>query len=125
MKLGHAFAVSIVGICFAMSSASAGQGEQSNINFLARMDQARLNKAARMAGDLIGVMERCRLNPTEDGKAIMAVPVLLYHGLEKHLTPDTRKFQSAAHAYERAFAMAVQRAGNCKTEKAKYPNLYR
>ncbi|TIX17877.1 MAG: hypothetical protein E5V44_03750 [Mesorhizobium sp.] len=65
------------------------------------------------------------MNPTEDGKAIMAVPVLLYHGLEKHLTPDTRKFQSAAHAYERAFAMAVQRAGNCKTEKAKYPNLYR
>lgn len=63
--------------------------------------------------------------PTADGKAVITVPVLLYEGLDKHLTPNPRKFQRAVHAYERAYAMAVQRAGNCQTEKAKYPKLYR
>ncbi|WP_217576578.1 hypothetical protein [Mesorhizobium sp. GbtcB19] len=108
-----------------ISAASAGNGEQKNIDYLARMADDKLSKAATMAGDMIGVMERCRLRPTEDGKAIMTVPVLLYDGLDKHLAPDLPKFKRAAHTYERAYAMAVQRAGNCQTEKAKYPGLYR
>jgi hypothetical protein len=78
-----------------------------------------------MAGDMNGVMKRCRLKPTEDGKAVITVPVLLYDGLDKHLTPNPQKVQKAVHVYERAFAMAVQRAGNCQIEKAKYPGLYR
>ncbi|MFK0687964.1 hypothetical protein ACFX5Q_07135 [Mesorhizobium sp. IMUNJ 23033] len=113
------------GICFASSAASAGQGGQDNINFLARMPDAKLYLAATMAGNVNGVMQRCRLRPTEDGKAIIAVPVLLYEGLEKHLTPNPPKFKKAIRTYERAYAMAVQRAGNCQTEKAKYPRLYR
>jgi hypothetical protein len=79
-----------------------------------------------MAGDLNGVMPRCRsLRPSEDGRAIITVPVLLYDGIDKHLTPDARKFQRAIHAYETAFAIAVQRTGDCQTEKARHPNLYR
>ncbi|ADV12711.1 hypothetical protein EN925_30020 [Mesorhizobium sp. M7A.F.Ca.US.006.04.2.1] len=46
-------------------------------------------------------------------------------GLEKHLTPNPPKFRKAIRTYERAYAMAVQRAGNCQAEKAKYPGLYR
>ncbi|ESY25684.1 MULTISPECIES: hypothetical protein [unclassified Mesorhizobium] len=126
MKLRLAFAVFTAGIFFALSAASAGQGEQQNINFLARMSDARLNLAARMAGDLVGVRQRCpALRPTEDGKAIFAVPVLLYDGRDKHLTPDPRKFNMAIHTYERAFAMAAQRSASCQSERAKYPKLYR
>ncbi|MDF3151603.1 hypothetical protein P3C58_06390 [Mesorhizobium sp. XAP10] len=109
-------------ICFASSAASAGQ---DNIHFLVGMPDAKLNLAAKMAGNLNGVMQRCRLRPTEDGKAIIAVPVLLYEGIEKHLTPNPPKFRKAIRTYERAYAMAVQRAGNCQAEKAKYPGLYR
>lgn len=109
-------------ICFASSAASAGQ---DNIHFLVGMPDAKLNLAAKMAGNLNGVMQRCRLRPTENGKAIIAVPVLLYEGIEKHLTPNPPKFRKAIHTYERAYAMAVQRAGNCQAEKAKYPGLYR
>ncbi|MBZ9742133.1 hypothetical protein [Mesorhizobium sp. CO1-1-4] len=125
MKLGFALASFTAGICFAISAASAGQGEQNNINFLAGKDDAYLKKVATMAGDLNGVIQRCRLRPNEDGKAIITVPVLLYDGIDKHLTPNPGKFQRAIHVYERAYAMAVQRAGNCQTEKARHPNLYR
>ncbi|BAV46736.1 Uncharacterized protein MLTONO_1833 [Mesorhizobium loti] len=125
MKLGFVCAALTAGIYLAISTASAGQGKQSNIDFLAGKDDAFLKRAATIAGDLLGVMDRCRLRPNEDGKAMIAVPVLLYDGINKHLTPDPRKFQRAAHAYERAYAMAVQRAGNCQAERARHPNLYR
>lgn len=125
MKTGLAFAGITAGICFAIPPASAEQGEQQNINFLARKDDGWLHKAATMAGDMNAVMNRCRLRPTGDGKAVITVPVLLYDGLDKHLTPNPQKFQKAVHVYERAFAMAAQRAGDCQTEKAKYPGLYR
>ncbi|WP_176478958.1 hypothetical protein [Mesorhizobium sp. WSM3860] len=125
MKIKYVVAATAIFVPGLPSVASAGQGEQQNINFLAQMPDAKLNLAAKMAGDLNGVMQRCRLRPTEDGKAIIAVPVLLYDGRDKHLTPNPRKFQRAIHTYERAYAMAVQRAGNCQTEKAKYPKLYR
>ncbi|MBN9551396.1 MAG: hypothetical protein J0H31_21645, partial [Alphaproteobacteria bacterium] len=64
-----------------------------------------------------------RLN--EDGKAMIAVPVLLYEGIDKHLTSNPSKFKRAIHTYERAFAMAAQRGSNCQAEKARYPRLYR
>lgn len=125
MKLGLAFAAFTTSIFFTISAASAGQGEQQNINFLARQDDGWLKKAATMAGDMNGVMQRCRLKPSEDGKAIITLPVLLYDGIKKRLTPNPRKFQRAIHTYEKAYAMAVQRAGSCQAEKARYPHLYR
>ncbi|WP_165779904.1 hypothetical protein [Mesorhizobium sanjuanii] len=125
MKLSLAFSAFTAGLCFAISTASAGQGEQNNINWLAGKDDAYLRKVAAMAGDLNGVFKRCRLRPNEDGKAIITVPVLLYDGMDKHMTPNRPKFQRAIHAYERAYAIAVQRAGDCKAEKARHPNLYR
>jgi hypothetical protein len=80
VKSGLAFNALTAGICLAISAASAGQGEQNNINFLAGKDDAYLKKAATMAGDLNGVIQRCRLRPNEDGKAILAVPVLCTMG---------------------------------------------
>lgn len=78
-----------------------------------------------MAGDLVAVAERCRFKLTEGGRAIATLPVILYAGMDKHLTPDRPKFQRAIHVYERAFAIAVQRAGDCSTEKARHPTFYR
>ncbi|WP_292546299.1 hypothetical protein [Mesorhizobium sp.] len=113
-------------VCVISSAAAAGQGGQQNINFLARMPDAKLNLAATMAGNVIGVRQRCRaLRPTEGGKAIIAVPVLLYDGLDKHLTPNRPKFKRAIRAYEVALNKAVRRRDDCQTEKAKYPRLYR
>lgn len=113
-------------VCVVSSAASAGQGEQQNINFLARMPDAKLNLAATMAGNVNGVTQRCRaLWPTEDGKAIMAVPILLYDGVDKHLTPNPPKFKRAIRAYEAAYNKAMRRRDDCQTEKAKYPRLYR
>ncbi|MFA6157566.1 hypothetical protein [Mesorhizobium sp.] len=123
MKPNLACAALTAGLCFAISAASAKQ--LSNIDWLASKDDAFLKRAATISGDIIAVLDRCRLRPTEDGKAMIAVPVLLYDGIDKHLTPDMRKFKRAAHVYERAFAIAVQRAGDCKTEKARHPSLYR
>jgi hypothetical protein len=90
------------------------------------MADAKLNLAARMAGNVNGVMQRCRaLRPTEDGKAIIAVPVLLYDGLDKHLTPNPPKFKRAIRVYEAAYNKAVRSRNDCQTEKARYPRLYR
>lgn len=122
MKLRVAFAT-IAAISFASPTAWAAK---SNIEYLADLPDARLNLLATIAGNLIGVMKKCpalRLN--EDGKAALAVPVLLYDGINKHLTSNPPKFKRAAHTYERAFAMAAQRGDNCQTEKARYPKLYR
>ncbi|TGR16407.1 hypothetical protein EN839_33830, partial [Mesorhizobium sp. M1C.F.Ca.ET.196.01.1.1] len=96
------------------------------IEYLAGLPDAKLNLAAKIAGNLVGVMKKCpalRLN--EDGKAMIAVPVLLYDGIDKHLTSNPPKFKRAARTYERAFAMAAQRGDSCQTEKARYPHLYR
>ncbi|SJM33065.1 hypothetical protein [Mesorhizobium delmotii] len=113
-------------VCVISSAASAGQGLQQNINFMARMPDAKLNLAATMAGNVIGAMQRCRaLRPTEDGKAIIAVPSLLWDGVDKHLTPNPPKFKRAIRAYEAAYYKAVRRRDDCQTEKAKYPWLYR
>ncbi|WP_181182150.1 MULTISPECIES: hypothetical protein [unclassified Mesorhizobium] len=122
MKLRLALASTVL-LSFTSSAAWAAK---SNIEFLAGLPDAKLDLAATIAGNLLGVMKRCpALRPTEDGKAMIAVPVLLYDGRAKHLTPNPRKFDRAIHTYERAYAMAVQRGGNCQTEKAKYPKLYR
>ena len=93
MKFGLAVAAFCAGICFAASSASAGQGERNNINFLAGKSDAYLSKAATMAGDMVAVTQRCRFEPTEGGRAMLALPVILYDGMDKHLTPDRSKFQ--------------------------------
>lgn len=125
MKFGLAVAAFCAGICFAVSPASAGQGERNNINWLAGKSDAYLRNAATMAGDMVGVLQRCRFKPTEGGKAVLGLPVILYAGMDKHLTPDRPKFQRAIQVYERAFAIAVQRAGDCRTERARHPTLYR
>ncbi|WP_176480001.1 hypothetical protein [Mesorhizobium sp. WSM3859] len=122
MKLRLAFATIVV-ISFSPSAAWAAK---SNIEYLAGLPDAKLNLAATIAGNLVGVMKKCpalRLN--EDGKAMIAVPVLLYDGIDKHLTSNPPKFKRAVRTYERAFAMAAQRGDNCQTEKARYPKLYR
>ncbi|QIA25527.1 MULTISPECIES: hypothetical protein [Mesorhizobium] len=112
-------------VCVISSAASAGQGVPQNITFLARMPDAKLNLAATMAGNVNGVAQRCRaLKLNENGKAIIAVPVLLYDGLDKHLTPNPPKFKRAIRAYEAAYNKAVRRRDDCQTEKAKYPRLY-
>lgn len=90
------------------------------------MAEGRLSSAATMAGDINGAMQRCRsLRPTEDGKAIMTVPVLLYDGVDKHLTSDPAKFKRAIRIYEDAFGKATRRTDSCQAEKARYPRLYR
>ncbi|MBZ9861676.1 MULTISPECIES: hypothetical protein [unclassified Mesorhizobium] len=122
MKLRFAFAT-FVEISFACSAAWAAN---SNIEYLAGLPDTKLNLAATIAGNLVGVMKKCpalRLN--EDGKAMIAVPVLLYDGIDKHLTPKSSKFKKAIRTYERAFAIAAQRGSNCQAEKARYPHLYR
>ncbi|GLS35969.1 hypothetical protein GCM10010869_15580 [Mesorhizobium tianshanense] len=122
------FLITIVaGICFTYSAASAGQGEQKNIDHVAGMADAKLNLAATMAGNVTAVMQRCRasLRLTEDGRAIITLPVLLYDGRDKHLTPNPPKFKRAIRVYEDAYNKAVRRTDSCQTEMAKYPRLYR
>jgi hypothetical protein len=90
------------------------------------MTDSKLKVVATMAGNVNGFMQRCRaLRPNEDGKAIITVPVLLYDGVDKHLTPNPSKFKWAIRAYENAFSEAANRRDNCQAEKAKYPGLYR
>lgn len=125
MKFGLAGAAFCAGICFAVSSASAGQGERNNINWLAGKSDAYISNAAKIAGDMVAVFDKCRFKPTDGGKAILTLPVILYNGMDKNLTPDRPKFQRAIRVYERAFAIAVQRSGDCRTEKARHPGLYR
>ncbi|MBZ9710171.1 hypothetical protein LB543_26030 [Mesorhizobium sp. ESP7-2] len=115
----------IAGICFTSSTASAGQEEQ-NISYLARMSDGKLHRAAAISGNIYGVLKRCpALRPSESGKAMMAVSILLYHGLDRHLAPNQAKFERAIRVFEDAYRKAVQRKVNCQTEKAKDPDSYR
>lgn len=68
MKPDHFFAASSVDIYFTISAASADKESRKKINFLAQMDDGGLKKAATIAGDMNGVLQRCRLKPSEDGK---------------------------------------------------------
>ncbi|WP_181591993.1 hypothetical protein [Mesorhizobium atlanticum] len=116
----------IAGICFTISTASAEQGEQPNINYLARMADGKLHRAATISGNIYGVLKRCpALKPSESGKAMMAVSILLYDGLNKHLAPDPAKFQRAIRVFEGSYRKAVLSKVNCQAEKAKDPDSYR
>ncbi|MER8874512.1 hypothetical protein NKI04_32450 [Mesorhizobium sp. M0814] len=116
----------IAGICFTISTAWAGQGEQQNINYLARMTDGKLHRAAAISGNIYGVLKRCpALRPSESGKAMMAVSILLYDGLDKHLAPNPAKFERAIRVFDGAYRKAVLSKVNCQTEKAKDPDSYR
>jgi hypothetical protein len=89
----------IAGICFTISTASAEDGEQPNVNYLARMPDGKLHRAAEISGNIYGVLKRCpALKPSESGKAMMAVSILLYHGLDKHLARPIRLSSSGQSA---------------------------
>lgn len=90
------------------------------------MPDAQLKIAATMAGNVNGVMQRCRkLRPGEDARTFIAVPVLLYDGVDKHLTSNPSKFKWAIRIYENSFVQAANRRDSCQAEKAKYPGLYK
>ncbi|RWK60451.1 hypothetical protein [Mesorhizobium sp.] len=113
----------IAGICFTISTASAGQLEQ-NINYLARMADGKLHRAAEMSGNIYGLLKRCpALRPSEFGKAVMAVPLLLNEGLDKHLAPPA-KFKRAVRVFNGAYRKAVLSKVSCKAGKAKDPDSY-
>ncbi|WP_172833751.1 hypothetical protein [Mesorhizobium sp. ORS 3428] len=116
----------IAGVCFTISTASAEQGEQQNINYLARMADGKLHRAATISGNIYGVLKKCpALRPSESGKAMMAVSILLYHGLDKHLAPDRAKFERAIRVFEGAYRKAALSKVDCRSEKAKDPDSYR
>jgi predicted secreted protein len=114
----------IAGICFTISTASAGQLEQ-NINYLARMADGKLHRAAEISGNIYGLLKRCpALRPSEFGKAMMAVPLLLNEGLDKHLAHPA-KFERAVRVFNGAYRKAVRSKVSCKAGKAKDPDSYR
>ncbi|MER8726155.1 hypothetical protein [Mesorhizobium sp. M0195] len=116
----------IAAICFTISTASAGQGEQQNINYLARMSGSKLHRAAAISGNIYGVLKRCpALRPSESGKAMMAVSILLYDGLDKHLVPNPAKFERAIRVFEGACRKAALSKVACQAAKAKDPDSYR
>jgi hypothetical protein len=116
----------IAGICFTISTASAEDGEQPNVNYLARMPDGKLHRAAEISGNIYGVLKRCpALKPSESGKAMMAVSILLYHGLDKHLAPDPAKFQRAIRVLEGSYHEALLSKVSCQAEKAKDRDSYR
>ncbi|QKD01963.1 hypothetical protein [Mesorhizobium loti] len=115
----------IAAICFTISAASAGQ-EEKNINYLARMADGKLHRAAEILGKIYGVLKRCpALSPSESGKAMMAVSILLYHGLDKHLAPNPAKFERAIRVFEGAYRKAALSKVDCQAEKAKDRDSYR
>ncbi|MER9890656.1 hypothetical protein NKJ40_00895 [Mesorhizobium sp. M0119] len=116
----------IAAICFTISTASAGQGEQQNINYLARMADGKLHRAAAISGNIYGVLKRCpALRPSKSGKAMMAVSILLYDGLDKHLAPNPAKFERALRVFEGAYRKAALSKVDCQAAKAKDPDSYR
>ncbi|TIM75854.1 MAG: hypothetical protein E5Y58_06015 [Mesorhizobium sp.] len=121
--MGRILVTVIAGICFTIATASAGQLEQ-NINYLARMADGKLHRAAEISGNIYGLLKRCpALRPSEFGKAVMAVPLLLNEGLDKHLAPPA-KFERAVRVYNRAYRKAVLSKVSCQAGKAKDPDSY-
>ena len=115
----------IAAICFTISAASAGQ-EEKNIDYLARMADGKLHRAAAISGNIYGVLKRCpALSPSPSGKAMMAVSILLYHGLDKHLAPNPAKFERAIRVFEDAYRKAALGKVDCRAEKAKDRDSYR
>lgn len=113
-------------ICFAISPASARQGEQQNVYYLARMSDGKLHQAAEISGNIYGVLKKCPgLGPSESGKAMMAVSILLYHGIDKYLAPDPAKFERAIRVFESAYRKAALNKVDCQSEMAKDPDSYR
>lgn len=55
---------------------------------------------------------------------MMAVPLLLNEGVDKHLAPPA-KFERAVRVYNRAYRKAVLSKASCKAGKAKDPDSYR
>jgi hypothetical protein len=111
-------------LCFTISGASAGQEEQ-NIAYLVRMPDAQLHRAAEISGRLYGVMKKCpALGPSEVGRAMMAVSLLLYDGRDRHLAPPD-KFGRAIRVLEGAYNKAALSKVACKAEKAKDRRMYR
>lgn len=56
---------------------------------------------------------------------MMAVSVLLYDGLDKHLAPNPAKFERAIRVFEGAYRKAALSNVGCQAEKAKDPDSYR
>lgn len=122
--VGRIPVIVIAVLCFSLSAASAGQEEQ-NINYLVRMPDAQLDRVAGISGRLYGVMKRCpALAPSEVGRAMMAVSLLLYHGRDRHLAPPG-KFGRAIRVLESAYNKAALSKVACKVEKARDVRMYR
>jgi hypothetical protein len=122
--LSRILVMAIAAMCFNVSAAAAGQEEQ-NINYLVRMPDAQLHRVAEISGRLYGVMKRCpALAPSEVGRAMMAVSLLLYHGRDRHLAPPV-KFGRAIRVLEGAYNKAALSKVACKVEKAKDVRMYR
>jgi len=115
----------IAAICFTISAASAGQ-EEKNIDYLVHMADGKLHLAAAISGRIYGVLKRCpALSPSPSGKAMMAVFLLLQHGLDRHLAPNPAKFERAMRVFEDAYRKAVLSKVDCRAEKAKDRESYR
>ncbi len=56
---------------------------------------------------------------------MMAVSILLYHGLDKHLVPNPAKFERAIRVFEDAYRKAASSKVDCQAEKAKDRDSYR
>ena len=54
---------------------------------------------------------------------MMAVPLLLYEGLDKHLAPPA-KFKRAVRVFDGAYRKAVLSKVSCQAGKAKDPDSY-
>ncbi|TGP23546.1 hypothetical protein EN827_13475 [Mesorhizobium sp. M1D.F.Ca.ET.184.01.1.1] len=89
------------------------------------MADGKLHRAAAISGNIYGVLKKCPgLRPSESGKAMMAVSILLYHGLDRHLAPNPAKFERAIRVFEGAYRKAALSKLDCQAEKAKDRDSY-
>ncbi len=111
---------------------SALASSQKNLDFLLSMPSSRLAVAANKSGVLNAILKACPTQaPSENGKAFVGLPVLLYEGEARRLKGDLSKIKKAIRVYEDAYvktANGLKKSGAsasaCGQAKAKQPTLF-